>query len=93
MFSDVDEAYEDFMKRLMNVGNTSAPLKERRIKLRTQEWFDGEIADQIAIRESLFEKFKKSRLHIDEQIYKDAKYQVIKLIKEKKKKFYRTEIE
>ena len=35
----------------MNLVNTSAPLKERRVKSRTQEWFDGDIADKIAIRE------------------------------------------
>ena len=40
--------------------------------------------EKAFIRESLFEKFKKSRLHIDELICKDDKYQVIKLIKEKK---------
>ena len=71
----------------MNVVNTSAPFKERRIKLRTQEWFDGEIADQIDIRESLFKKFKKSRLHIDKQLFKGAKYQVNKLTKGKKNNF------
>ena len=71
----------------MNVINTSAPFKERPVKLRTQEWFDRDIANQIDIRESLFKKFKKSRLHIDEQIYKDAKYQVDKLFKDKKINF------
>ena len=67
----------------MNVVNTSAPLKERRVKLRSEEWFDREIADQIVIRESLFRKFKKSQLTDDKQIFKAAKYEVIDLIKTK----------
>ena len=53
----------------MNVVNTSAPFKERRIKLRTQEWFDGEIAESILKRNKLYKKFKKTKLKIDEQIF------------------------
>ena len=35
----------------------------------TNEWFDGEIAEKIAVRDKLFRKFKKSKLSVD-KIYK-----------------------
>ena len=58
----------------MNVINTLAPLKEIRVKSRTQEWFDGEILNAIKVRNKNFKFFKKLRLVLDEQIYKDSKY-------------------
>ena len=42
----------------------------------------------IHVREKLFLKFKKSKLHIDEEIYKKIRNQVQKLIKKKKQNFY-----
>ena len=36
----------------------------------TQEWFDREIAELILAHKKLFRKFKKSKLHIDEENYK-----------------------
>ena len=48
------------------------PLKERRVKQNSQEWFDGEIADEIKNQDKLFKKFKKSKLQIDKDIYNAA---------------------
>ena len=86
-FLDTDSAYNDFLEKLMKVVDISAPLKEKRIKCRSQDWFDGEIADQIDLRYTLFKKFKQTQLQIDEVNYKNLKYQVRKLIKDKKRKF------
>ena len=41
-----------------------APIKESKIKNNSQEWFDREVAEKIAIREKLLKKFKNSKLHI-----------------------------
>ena len=55
----------------MKFVNKIAPSKEIRIKNNTQEWFDREIAELIHAREKkLFLKFRKSKLHIDEESYK-----------------------
>ena len=51
---------------------------EIRIKNYTQEWFDTEIAELIHARWKLFLKFRKSKLHIDEENYKKVKCQVQK---------------
>ena len=60
------------------------PIKSRRIKQNSQEWFDGEVTEKISVRD----KFKRSTLHIDKEIYKTARYEVQKLISYKENKFF-----
>ena len=57
----------------MSVNDKVAPIKERWVKQSSQEWFDGEIADEIKNRDKLFKKFKNSKLHIDKDIYNAAR--------------------
>ena len=64
------------------------PIKEKRVKQNSQEWFDGEIANEIKKRDEIFKKFKKSRLHIDKDIYNGARYKVRKMIFDKKRLFF-----
>ena len=52
----------------MSVIEKVAPIKERRVEQNSQEWFDGEIGDEIKNLDKLFEKLKKSKLHIDKDI-------------------------
>ena len=54
----------------MKVINKIVPSKEIRIKNNNQDWFDKEVADLIHVRKKLFLKLKKSKLHIDEEVYK-----------------------
>ena len=59
------------LKQLITkVVNEIAPSKEIRIKNNTQERFDRDIAELIHALEKLFLKFKKSKLHIDEENFK-----------------------
>ena len=69
------------------------PIKLRRIKQNSQEWFEGEVAEKISIRNKLFNKFKKSKLHIDKEIYKWARYEVQKLISYTKKTFLKNRLD
>ena len=85
-FSDVNSAYNDIVNKITQVMNNLAPYKTIRVKNQSNEWFDGELAEQINNRDKLFKKFKKRKLHIDELIYKEAKNTVQRLSKEKKKK-------
>ena len=71
----------------MEVIDKVAPLKERRVKQNSQEWFDREIADEIKNRKKLFRKFKKSKLQIDKDIYNAARYKLQKMIINKKRAF------
>ena len=81
------------MNKITQVVNNLAPYKTIRVKNQWfDEWFDGELAEQISNRDKLFKKLKK-KLHIDELIYKEAKNTVQRLIKEKKKKFFSKKLE
>ena len=71
----------------MEVIDKVASLKERRVKQNSQEWFDGEIADEIKNRDKSFRKFKKSKLQIDKNIYNAARYKLQKMIINKKRAF------
>ena len=63
------------------------------LKKKSNKWIDGEFAEQISNRGKLIKKSKKSKLHIDELIYKEAKNTAQRLIREKKKKFFSKKLE
>ena len=92
-YTDIDLAYNDFYNKLMPLIDTLAPIKESRIKSDSQPWFDCEIAEKISIRDKLLKKYKKSRLHIDNDLYKSAKNDVQILIKNKKKSYFQDKLE
>ena len=58
----------------MDVIDKVAPIKERRIKKNCQEWFDGEIVDEIKNRDKLFKKLKKSKLIKISTMQQDVDY-------------------
>ena len=66
------------------------PYKEVKIKNNTQDWFDDEVAEAIKLREKCLMRFKLTKLHIDEDLCKEAKYNAMNLIKNKKNQFYQT---
>ena len=72
--------------------NKIAPFKDRRIKNSTQDWFDDEVPKAIKLREKRLKQFKSTKLHIDEDLYKEAKYHAVKLIKQKKSHFYKEKL-
>ena len=92
IFSDVNVAYADLTKKISDAIDNVAPIKTLRIKNNSQDWFDSEIAEAIKLREKYFKKFKKSNLHIDYDFYIEAKYNVQKLIKQKKIEFYNAKL-
>ena len=82
-------AYNDFINRLDCVVNAVALFKTIRVKNNTSEWFDGEIADKIHTRERLCKRFKLTKLHADEEIYREARNIVQNLIRKKKKAYFK----
>ena len=77
---------------MIEVVNNIPPLKTVRIKNTSNEWFDWEIAEKFSIRDKLFEKFKSSRLNIHWEIYKEARNEVQRTIKQKKKQYLEEEL-
>ena len=92
IFSDVNAAYSDILNKISDAIDKVAPIKLLRIKNNTQDWFDHEIAEAIKLREKFYKKFKKSKLHVDYNLYIEAKYNAQKLIKQKKIEFYNTKL-
>ena len=92
-FLCVDKAYNDFQAKFLSIIDTFCPSKETRIKNSSSEWFDVEIAEKINLRDKLFKKFKKSRLHIDKEIFNNARNDVTKTIKLKKRNFFSQKLE
>ena len=68
----------------MQAVNGIAPHRECRVKGNTEDWFDGEIMERIKNRDKLLKKYKKSKLEVDHQIYREAKLVASALIKSKK---------
>ena len=68
------------------------PLKDLKVKNNTHGWFDDEVAEAIKFREKRLDHFKSTKSHIDEELYKESKFLAMKLIKEKKKKFYKEKL-
>ena len=70
---------------LMSVIDKLAPFKTKRVKGNSQEWFDGEVLESIALRDKLFKKFKRSKLNVDKEIYNKARNKSHRLILQKKR--------
>ena len=87
-FDNVNDAYSNFIQKLMEVIDKVAPVKSKRIKRNSQEWFDSEISEKLITRDKLFKKYKKTRPHVDKEIYKRARYSVQNLIAKKKKRIF-----
>ena len=58
-FENVNDTYSNFIQKVMGVTDLVAPVKSRGINQNSQEWFDGEVAEKIIVRDKLFKKFKK----------------------------------
>ena len=67
------------------INNEIASSKEIIIKDNNQDQFDREVADLTHAREKLFLKFKKSKLHTDEEMYKKDRNKVQNLNKKRSK--------
>ena len=92
IFSNINIAYKDLVEKILSVVDKIAPYKVLRVKNNTQDWFDSEVAEAINLRERRLKHFKSTTLHIDKELYKEAKYHALKLIKEKKKQFYKEKL-
>ena len=77
---------------LVEVVNNIALLKTSRVENTSSEQFDREIAEKLSIKDKLFKKFKSSRLNIDLEIYKKARNDVQRTMKQKKKQYFKEKL-
>ena len=71
----------------MSVIDTLTSFKTKQVKGTSQEWFDGEVLESIALRDKLFKKFKRSKLNVDNEIYNKARNKSHRLILPKKREY------
>ena len=88
IFSNINIACLDLVEKILSVVHKIAPLKDLSIKNNTQDWFDDEVAKAIKLRKNRVKQFKSTKLYIDKDLCKEAKYHAVKLIKQKKSQFY-----
>ncbi len=55
-FENINNAFNDFSKKLVSLVNKIVPLKSFRVKGFTEDWFDGEIKESIRDRDILLRK-------------------------------------
>ena len=89
---NVNYAYSNVIQKLIEVIDKVAPVKNKRTKRNSQEWLDREISEKLIIWEKLSKKYKKTRLHVDKEIYKRARYSVQNLTAKKKKEFFENKL-
>ena len=75
IFDNVNAACSDFFLKIMAVIDKITSFKTKQAKEKTQKWREGEVLEKIIYRDKLFQKFKKSRLHIYKELFKKAKYE------------------
>ena len=91
-FDCVNEAYSNFITKLMDVIDKIAPTKEIRIKGNSKAWFDSDIVERINIREKLKKKHNKSGLQIDFDNFKNAQRQAKQISKSNKCDFVKEQL-
>ena len=92
LYTDINEAYSDFITTITKIIDKIAPIREIRIKNNTAKWIDEEILEGIRNRDKLFTKFKNSKKNIDNLNYKKARNKLQNIIKSKKKNFILEEL-
>ena len=53
MMLNVNDAYSDFIQKLMEVINKVVPVKNKRKKRNSQEWLDNEVSENLKMRDKL----------------------------------------
>ena len=63
--SDVNQSWSNFKTIFLQILDTVAPIKEVRLKHRTEPWINNEILENIRYRDHLLYKFRKDRKRTD----------------------------
>ena len=84
----MNDIYSNFIQKLMKVIDKVAPVKNKRIKRNSQEWFGSEISEKLIIRDKIFKKYKKTRLQVDNKRFIKEHDIVYKISLQKRKRIF-----
>ena len=84
---NVDMAWSKFKKLFIDVIDTVAPVKEVRLKYKSEDWFTGELVELIHERDKALMKFRKCKDNEMYNIYKNLRNKVQYEIRKAKKNY------
>ena len=90
---DVNDAWYKFSKIFNNVINDVAPVKEIRIKQRSQQWFSSDALDLIWQRDQALVKFHKTKDNKDYLAFKRLRNLTQRKIKIAKREYIKSKLE
>ena len=76
----VNDTNSNFFSEINDIFDKIAPYKSKRSKGNTQKWVDVEVLEKVNLINKPFKKLKKSRLHIDKELYEKRRHAALKLI-------------
>jgi hypothetical protein len=85
--SDVNEMWSKFSNMLGKVIDKHIPFKERRINVKSEEWINDEILNEMHNGDYLHERALRSKLETDWDLYKASRNRVTFKIREAKRNF------
>ena len=91
-FEVANESYDFFHKNYQNLLNKHAPIKalnKKQQDLEHKPWVTQGILTSTKIKNSLYKKFKKSKLNSDYQKFKIYRNTINSLLRKSKKHFYK----
>ena len=89
--SDLSSLVTNYEKELCRIIDIHAPAKRKTITVRpSAPWYNSKIDEEKRKRRKLERRWRKSRLEIDRQLYKDQCKLVNSLIKSEKENYYST---
>ena len=90
---DVDSAWNTFKSLFINTLDQIAPLKEIRLKQKSEPWFDDSILNSIRKRDTLFSTFKRSNNTDIYNEYKKERNNTQRLIDDAKRMYFSAQLE
>ena len=59
LYKNLGNAYSSFIQKLREVIDKVAPVKNKRIKRNSQEWFDSKVSEKLIMWDKLFRNTKR----------------------------------
>ena len=89
---DVDVAWSNFKDLFMSVVDKIAPLKEKRLKQRSEPWITSELLDDIRARDQALETFRKNKTDENYKYFCSLRNRVQYNIKKVKRDYFYNKI-
>ena len=86
-------AWAAFKSIVLNILDEIAPVKEVRLKQRTEPWISSEILEMISSRDQCLVLFKKNKKSADYDEFKHLRNKVQRSIQKAKQSYFRDKIE